>query len=107
MQTKTDRATERPWETFTKGNYSGDGARNGWSIGICDKSRDETVCLIDCANKDTNYDTEKANAELIVRCVNSHDELVEACKSALGYAEGLSHGDLVRKLEEAIDKAEQ
>ena len=112
MQTKTDKATERPWEIFTKGNYSLAGSRNGWSIGVCNKITNETICLIDCGNKDTDYDTEKANAELIVRAVNNHEALVEACSHVLRNLKKMSEEnfenfeDEIAHLEHAISKAQ-
>lgn len=48
----------------------------------------------------------KANAAFIVRACNSHEELLEACKSALILIAPTDQKALKRKLEQAIAKAE-
>ncbi len=40
---------------------------------------DKFIC--DCVGHESNYEENKANAAHIVKCVNSHDELVKVLKS--------------------------
>jgi len=56
----------------------------------------------------------KANARRIVTCVNSHDDLLEACKEALEtelvLMDNQSHfrsGKLIEQLQQVISKAEK
>lgn len=82
MNTIEDKATTRPWETFTTGNYElgGSNARKGWSIGICgpSRSKEQNVCTIDCGNAELEheYERQKDDAKLIVKAVNSHETLI-------------------------------
>ena len=50
------------------------------------------------------------NASFIVHCVNSHDELIEACKSAFNLLHNLpENADIINikmQLHDAIEKAE-
>ncbi len=64
-----DKATPRPWE------YDKDGFIHH-----------NTTILGEVFNKDNDFELFKANANLIVKAVNCHDELVEALKYALEMA---------------------
>ena len=59
----------------------------------------ETICELN----------NKANARHIVKCVNMHDELLEALEFAVLIAEGEIHGnwDDVMKYRETLKKAEE
>ena len=46
-----------------------------------------------------------ANAALIVKAVNSHDALVEACEAALGRMEAVASGILVEKRAKGVSQA--
>ncbi len=54
-------------------------------------------------------ETSKANAEFIVRAVNTHNELLEACKLALEFMESVNNGLSYRalKIKKAIEQAEE
>ena len=118
MNTIEDKATTRPWETFTTGNYElgGSNARKGWSIGICGPSRSkkQNVCTIDCGNAELEheYERQKDDAKLIVKAVNLHDELIEACEYALNFIkwndcqEFKEYGSLKSDLKEVLTKAQ-
>lgn len=67
------------------------------SIGHCHKIMPLRACLYvdhrDVANKDAKTVTAKADADLIVRAVNSHDALVAACKRFVAtYPHGINPG---------------
>jgi hypothetical protein len=55
-----------------------------------------------------NRDICNANAEHIVKCVNSHDELLEALKQALSYIKGdyIDADGIEERLSNVIKKAE-
>lgn len=79
--TGLENATERPWvirENMEEGVFC-----NSFSIETKEKVSEwfgeRVICRLP-----TGFDREnKANAALIVRCVNSHDALVEAVKGCL------------------------
>ena len=58
-------------------------------------------------------DTARANAEHIIRCVNSHDDLVKACEYVMKWFAawsvecGPAEDELFERLQAAIDKAER
>lgn len=60
------KATSRPWEAI--GRY------------VCEK---DGLAIADCGSFTKNIEKSKANAELIVRAVNCHEELVEALEQHL------------------------
>lgn len=73
-----ENATARPWEANTESDASLQ--RNLEVI----RSDDKVVAFTGHPDFDALPDNErKANAALIVRCVNSHDALVEACYLAV------------------------
>jgi len=78
MKTYTDKATARPWklpasnrEGFERVKLQGIPSLDAMAI---TNSDNKAICLVFKS---------KANAELIVRAVNSHDALVNACELAL------------------------
>jgi hypothetical protein len=75
--------TPRPW--YCKGNAvywfpEGRTVLEGYRHVASTHSYDATTDPID-------EGTDEANASLIVRAVNSHDELIAACEQAAGYLE--------------------
>ena len=102
VQTTKGQATKRPWhiDGFDLTNIivkhpSG----NGW------------IKVADC-HGEFPIDEQIANAQLIVRAVNSHDELVEALKEAhamlenVGIEKGQYYGKAINKVEQALSRAE-
>lgn len=61
--------------------------------------------IVDINLKDVDIYNKKANAEFIVRAVNSHDALVEACKRGLGFAKQEDYTPLIALFEEALKQA--
>ena len=89
--------TPTPWKVFEGKENEG----KSTSKAIVDQTG---IVLANIWNRGTKPAQQaKANAEFIVRAVNSHEELLEACKDALKFMDGT---DVGRNLEEAIAKAE-
>jgi hypothetical protein len=86
-ETKQATHTPTPWETeISVSNYGLLGIRkaNGSKLGIC------SVIGADGAHNPRygiSADEAKANAAFIVRAVNSHDDLLAACKELLRLSE--------------------
>lgn len=71
---------------------------------IYDKNRN---VILDCGLREHLTNKEAgANAEFIVRAVNSHDALVEACKRGLGFAKQEDYTPLIALFEEVLKQAE-
>lgn len=91
MKTQTDKATARPWTIRNK--------RSSLTIW-----GDISVCLV---SKYSN--NHKANAELIVKAVNNHESLLEACEEALALVKqspwGKDNPWCYEKIEQTIKKA--
>lgn len=51
----------------------------------------------------TPYKEQKANAEHILRCVNSHSELLEALKNCEQYMKGWFYQNLKPEIKQALD----
>lgn len=63
-------------------------------------------CIADCGSRSDSI--AQANAAFIVRACNSHDKLLEACKTALWELQGnLEHGTAKPIIEAAIAEAEK
>ena len=92
---KTDNATPRPWGIGLTVNGSKRIMAEHWPVA-------------DIAIDRTSFQKEhEANAELIVRAVNAHDELVKACKGLLKLAYKATNDDSwIEIAEQAIAKAE-
>ena len=96
-----DNATPRPWHT-----RSGD-----CCIRIVEKSLPEGFSVTICELSIGSFNFE-ANAKLIVKAVNCHDELVEALKEAhamlenVGIEKGQYYGKAINKVDQALSKAE-
>lgn len=73
--------TPGPWETAI--STSPEYKPNGEAWDVCLPDGGDMVADLN------NCDNAKANAEHIVKCVNCHDELLEACKIAEIFARGL------------------
>lgn len=109
-QSKKQEATPRPWQIKNEHDFTIIGNIDGPDGGHNDFHYD-TICEINTDGVD--YD---ANAELIVRAVNAHDDVVESLKTALiicdlfnEQAEGrVSNAFMVswKKIESALAKAE-
>lgn len=82
----TDKATPRPW-VCSKGQY-------------CIRELNGRGSIIARTNIE-HHDCNDVNAELIVRAVNSHDALLEACKAAFR-----GDADYHQKCFDAISQAE-
>ena len=94
-----DKATPRPWHRVVESNLII--KRTGAT------SRYYRIAKIEGG---TGKITDEANTELIVRCVNSHDALVEACKNALNHLLENTHGShalAMSVLSEVISKVER
>ena len=76
--TDTDKATARPWSV----NHIGEGVYRREAL--FDDNHGQIAEMIDAGNG-------AANAALIVRAVNSHDGLVEACERLVAHVEKLDH----------------
>ena len=92
--------TKGEWETAvsTSPEYKPKG--EAWDV-CMENGGDMLADLKDCPNAE-------ANAKHIVKCVNSHTALLEACKEAL--VEWTLHGaltDTARTLKNAIKQAEE
>lgn len=79
--------TPTPWEVYTvKDQYPGIEALNGtFSIVVWGDSKIESDCGVQ------GRTPEEANAEFIVRAVNSHEALVEALKRMIVHAKLTLH----------------
>ena len=106
---KTQNATPRPWKIVQSEPYQ------KWEndiypriqIGEADKfSNERTVCDV-WMNKNSNEEG-LANAELIVRAVNNHEALLEACKTVVNIwnNERSNIPEGIEILNKAINKAE-
>lgn len=78
-----DKATPRPWKCRPRRSRH----RAYWIVAD-DGLKELYVALVE-----TRLGREKPDAELIVRAVNAHDELVEALRIARGYVKA-THGTL-------------
>ena len=110
MNTIEDKATARPWTVNSTGLISG----KGWNE---DTGYLASVSILhkDCLdNKSINQSKVEslANAKLIVKAVNLHDELIEACEYALNFIkwndcqEFKEYGSLKSDLKEVLTKAQ-
>lgn len=63
------------------------------------------VFLADIVGSDTTAEEDQANAEFIVRAVNSHDALVEALKGFVAACESAPPVDLMRHIANACNGA--
>jgi len=79
MTNETDKPAARPWQIRDRGGP-------GWPQREIVGSDGQRVLCIDPVNPfhahNGSHSQRQAHAELIVRAVNSHDALVEACKAA-------------------------
>ena len=108
---KTAKHTPTPW-IAKLGEYNFTGPENGRAI--MDSTNGIRICDVDSkANQKRNdykcADPERdANAAFIVKAVNSHEALVEACQEALKIIEAKwPNSTLLNKLEGAIKYATQ
>ena len=106
-----NRTTPRPWK-IEDSTHIVQAVGNAAGVVVCDVENYSRFTQDDARNA--------ANAELIVRAVNAHDDLVAACKAALQLAwevgseseDGVGtlladgRGDLWRQLTAAVTKAE-
>jgi len=96
--TMKDKATPRPWKAEMLG------ANSVWINGMADERGPMPLARMCCADADLD------NASLIVKAVNNHDALLDACRSALLVIEsaGISNDwpkNIVDKIERAISQA--
>jgi hypothetical protein len=88
MSETTTKATPRPWEQEVHGHFRricGDAIRE-------ERIRTMTV-VADVHGNATSQETTKANAELIVRAVNVHDDLLAALIAARDHLNYCNYGD--------------
>ena len=94
--------------------------KKGKWINICDNgshavdimNEDATIYIGSCQGTQIGIDlpveVDEANAKHIVRCVNSHDALLEACKEAFCELCNINQNQsLIDKLDAAIAQAEK
>lgn len=100
-----DKATPRPWKFLGH-----DGLLHGKPIYSMTVDKDEATIYVDgfsIADVFIGNKEGKANAELIVRAVNSHDALLDACKFVLQeWNEPESAPECIELLQRAIKQAE-
>ena len=102
MDTQKDKATPRPWKYDENGVITNMGSSIATTFQVAwENSR---------ATKEHNQnmiDEQKANASLIVKSVNNHDALLEACKEAIEIIESLEGTDeaALHILRQAINQA--
>jgi hypothetical protein len=104
MTNQTQGHTPTPWTASEDQILSKDLNKWGnWIVCEMPKGRDEISEAVE---------ENKANAAYIVKCVNSHEELLEALKEAhamlenIGIEKGQYYGKAINKVEQAILKAE-
>lgn len=101
MNTKKDTATARPWKIDDNGDA------NCYYIATVDGHH---ICRVECLDESIEDESEadeiaNANAALIVRAVNSHEALLEACKKALKRYKNLLRGSEYYEEEQALERA--
>jgi hypothetical protein len=92
MKTQTDNATPRPWSIQ-------DGK-------ICGGPLTKSGLFPSFIAETTSLPNSKANASLIVRAVNSHDELVQMAKEMLRYMQQQEVWGDYERWKKTISKAE-
>lgn len=85
---QTDKATPRPWKATFDNTY------------IDSESAGERI-----ASLTGSRERQESNAALIVKAVNNHDALLEACKEVLHWVEGGAEADLLEVAKRVLSKA--
>lgn len=107
--TNETKHTATPWEVLPeRGSYDINGAINPVMVGVRHTVGQENIA--NCAD----HPNAKANAAHIVKCVNAHDDLVEALEQTKRFIEfmpkGIGRGaasPLMQKIEAALKKASE
>lgn len=100
---KNSKATPRPWSLGEYGGINGSGIAIDWDNGLSGMAN-AGVMVAQIPNKN---ETSLANAELIVRAVNSHDELIETLKQAWACIEHIKDQPYLEAAIETMKEIEQ
>jgi hypothetical protein len=108
---KPDKATPRPWRFIDREELEDGSIYYAHLVG---GSRDLVICSFgnssndDMAETKTDIRSKKANAALIVKAVNLHDELVVTLEKLLGtHSDEVAQGEAWMEAERVLAKAKE
>ena len=77
--------------------------------GFIDDANGTTICTVDgsawIGGITTTYETDKANAEFLVKAVNNHDKLTRLLCECVHSRGSMLPDDLAKRIEEAVPEA--